>query len=185
MHPKAKPTWKVNIDQVWEFQLYGPSKEVLGNNQWIFICRTDAEAETPILRPLDVKNWLIGKDPDAGKDWGQEKTVMTEDEMVGWHHQLDGHVFEWAPGVGEGQGSLACWSPWGHKELDMTEWLNWTELKIEHFKWQGSYIAGSTSTGNCFSQSLPFLFQWHISAQSSQWQETKGTQFEICICVWD
>ena len=73
MHPKAKPTWKVNIDQVWEFQLYGPSKEVLGNNQWIFICRTDAEAETPILRPLDVKNWLIGKDPDAGKDWRQEK----------------------------------------------------------------------------------------------------------------
>ena len=88
---------------------------------------TDAEAETQKLWPPDVKNWLIGKDPDAGKDWRQEKKGTTEDEMVGWHHWLDGHEFEQAPGVGDGQGNLACCSLWGCKELDMTEQLNWTE----------------------------------------------------------
>ena len=77
MHPKSKPTWKVNIAQIWKFQLYGPSKEVLESNQWIFICRTDAEAETPILWPLDVKNWLSGKHPGAGKDWRQEEKGAT------------------------------------------------------------------------------------------------------------
>ena len=97
-----------------------------GNQSWIFIGRTDAEAETPILWPPDAKNWLIGKDLDAGKDWRQKG--MTEDEMVGWHHWLDRHEFEQAPGVGDGQGGLACCSPWGHKESDVTEWLNWTEL---------------------------------------------------------
>ena len=96
-----------------------------GNQPWIFIGRTDAEAETVILWPPDVKNWLTGKDPDAGKDWRQEKKGMTEDEMVGWHHWLDGHEFEQALGVGDGQGSLVCCSPWGCKEPDMTERLNW------------------------------------------------------------
>ena len=91
-----------------------------GNQSWIFIGRTDAEAEGPILWPLDAKNWLIGKDPDAGKDWRQEEKGMTEDEMIGWHHQLNGHIFEPTPGDGEGQGSLACCSQWGCKELDMT-----------------------------------------------------------------
>ena len=100
-----------------------------GNQSWIFFGRTDAEAETPILWLPDVKNWLIGKDPDAGKDWRQEKKEMTEDEMVGWHHQLSGHEFVWAPGVDNGQGSLACYSPWGHIELDTTGWLNGTERK--------------------------------------------------------
>ena len=99
---------------------------------WIFIGKTDAEAETPILWPPDAKNGLIGKDPDAGKDWRQEKKGTTEDEMIGWHHQLDGHEFEQALGVGDGQGSLACCSPWGRKESDMTEWLNWTDCEIEH-----------------------------------------------------
>ena len=98
-----------------------------GNQFWIFIGRTDAEAETPILWPSDVKNRLIGKDPDAGKDWKWEEKGTTEDEMVGWHHQPNRHEFEWAPGVDDAQGSLACCSPWGHKESDMTEWLNWTE----------------------------------------------------------
>ena len=98
-----------------------------GNQSWIFIGRTDVEAQTPILWPPDWKNWLIWKDPDAGKDWRQKG--MTEDEMVVWHHRLDGHYFEQAPGVGDGQGSLACCRPWGHKESDTTEWLNWTELK--------------------------------------------------------
>ena len=99
-----------------------------GNQSWIFIGRTDAEAETPILWPSDGKNWLIREDPDAGKDRRQEEKGTTEDEMVGWHLQLDGHEFEQALGAGDGQGSLGCCSPWGHKELDMTEQLNWTEL---------------------------------------------------------
>ena len=90
-----------------------------GNQSWIFIGRTDAE--TPIFWPPDVKNWLLRKDPDAGKDWRQEEKGTTEDEMVGWHHQLDGHEIEQALGVGDGQGSLACCSPWGHKESDTTE----------------------------------------------------------------
>ena len=94
------------------------------NQPWIFIGRTDAEIETPILWSADAKSWLIGKDPDAGIDWGQEEKGMTEDEMVGWHHRLNGHGFEQTPGDGEEQGSLVCCSPWGHKELDMTEWLN-------------------------------------------------------------
>ena len=93
-----------------------------------YIGRTDAEAETPIVWPPDAKNQLIGKDPDAGKDWRQEEKGMTEDGMVGWHHQLDGHEFEQAPVVGDGQGSLACCSPWGRKESDITEQLNWTDL---------------------------------------------------------
>ena len=92
-----------------------------GNQSWIFIGRTDAEAEAPILWPSDVKNQLIRKDLDAGKDWRQEKKGTTEDEIVGWHHQLNGHEFEQAPGDGEGQGSLACCSPWGRIELDTTE----------------------------------------------------------------
>ena len=98
-----------------------------GNQSWIFIGRTNAEVETPILWPPDVKNWLIGKDPDAGKDWRHEGKGMTEDEMVGWHHQIDGHEFEQAPRVGDGQGGLACCSPWSRKESDTTEQLNWTE----------------------------------------------------------
>ena len=97
-----------------------------GNQSWVFIGRIDAEAETPILWPPDAKNWLTGKDPDAGKDWRQEKE-MTEDEMVGWHHWLDGHESEQVPGIGDGQESLACCSLRGREELDMTEQLNWTE----------------------------------------------------------
>ena len=101
-----------------------------GNQSWIFLGRNDAESETPILWPPDVKSWLIGKDPAAGKDWRQEEKGTTEDEMVGWHHRLSGRGFRWTLGVGDGQGGLACYSPWGHKELDTTEWLNWTELKL-------------------------------------------------------
>ena len=92
----------------------------------MFIGGTDAKAETLILWLGDAKNWLIGKDPDAGKDWRQEEKETTEDEMVGWHHRLNGHEFEQVPGVGDGQGSLECCGPWD-KESDMTEWLNWTE----------------------------------------------------------
>ena len=100
-----------------------------GNQSWVFIGRTDAEAEAPVLWSPDAKNWLIWEDPDAGNDWRWEEKGMTEDEMVGWHHLLNGHEFEQAPGAGDGQGSLECCSPWGCKELEMTERLNWTELK--------------------------------------------------------
>ena len=98
------------------------------NQSWIFTGRTDAEAETPILGLPDVKNWLIWKDPDVGKDWGREEKWMAKDERAGWHHWLYGHEFEYLPGVGDGQGCLECCSLRGCKELDMTEWLNWTEL---------------------------------------------------------
>ena len=99
-----------------------------GNQSWIFIGRTDAEAQTPVLYPPDAKNWLIGKDPDAGNDWQREEKGTTEDEMVGWHHWLNGHKFEEGLKDGDGQGRLACCSPWGCKELDTTQRLNWTEL---------------------------------------------------------
>ena len=92
------------------------------------------EAEAPILWPPDAKNWLTGKDLDAGKDWRQEEKGTTEEEMVGWHHWLDRHEFEKALGVGDGQGSLACCSPWGRKELDTTDQLNWTELKGQNVR---------------------------------------------------
>ena len=86
--------------------------------------RTDAKAETPILWLPHAKSWLIGKDYDAGRDWGQEEKGTTEDEMAGWHHQLDGHEFEWTPGAGDGQGGLAWCDSWGRKESDTTERLN-------------------------------------------------------------
>ena len=115
------------------------------DQSWIFIGRTDAEAETPILWPSDVKNWLIGKDPDAGKDWRLEEKGMTEDEMVGWHHRLNGREFEQALGIGDGQGSLVCCSAWGHKESDTTECLNWTELNwIPLYKSENSPINESS-----------------------------------------
>ena len=96
-----------------------------GNQPWIFIGRTDVEAETPILWPPDVKNWLIWKEAEAGKDWRWEEKGLIKDEMVEWHHRLNGHESEQAPGVGDEQGSLVCCSPWGRKESDMTELLNW------------------------------------------------------------
>ena len=99
-----------------------------GDQSWVFNGRTDAEAETPILWPPDAKNWLIGKDPDAGKDGRQEEKGTTEDKMVGWHHWLNGHELRWTLEVGDGQGGLACCCPWGWKESDTTEQLNWTEL---------------------------------------------------------
>ena len=107
-----------------------------GKQSWIFIGRTNVEAETPILWPSDSKNWLIWKDPDAGKDWREEEKGTTEDEIVGWHHRLKGHEFEQTPGVGDGQGGLACWSLWGRKKSDTTEQLNWlTDWYIIRAKW--------------------------------------------------
>ena len=118
--------WTVLLEKTLENPLNCKIKPVnpKGDQSWVFIGRTDVKAEIPILWPLDVKNWLTGKDPDAGKDWRQEEKGTTEDEMFGWHYQLNEHEFEQAPGVGDGQGSLACCSPWGCKEWDMTERLN-------------------------------------------------------------
>ena len=130
---KKAECWRIDAFEPWCWgRLLSPldCKEVKPVNPKIFIGRTDAKAETPILWPPDGKNWLIRKYPDAGKDWQEKGT--TEDEMVGWHHQLDGHEFEQVPGVGDGQGSLVCCSLWGHKESAMTKWLNWTELNWFH-----------------------------------------------------
>ena len=115
--------WTVVLEKTLESPLIQPVNPK-GNQSWIFTGRSAAEAETPILWPPN------GKDPDAGKDWRWEEKGMIEDEMVGWHHQLDGHEFEWSQGVCDGQGGLACCNSWGRKEPDTTEWLNWTEYYI-------------------------------------------------------
>ena len=123
--------WTVMLEKTLESPL--DCKEIQpvhskGDQSLGFIGRTDVEAETPILCPPDVKSWLIWKDPDAGKDGGQEEKGTTEDEMVEWHHRLNGHGFGWTLGVGDGQGGLACCGSWGCKKSDMTEWLNWTDI---------------------------------------------------------
>ena len=104
-----------------------------GDQSWLFTGRTDPETETPILWLPHAKSWLIWKDPDAGRDCGQEEKGTTEDEIAWWHHQLDRHEFGWALGVGDGQGGVACCSPWGHKESQTTEWLNWY-IQMPYFK---------------------------------------------------
>ena len=131
---KKAEHWRIDAFELWCWRrLLSPldCKEIKpvhpkGNQSWIFIGRTDAEA--PILWPPDVKSWLIGKHPDAGKDWGQEEKGTTENEMIEWHNQLNGHEFEQALGDNEGPGNLVCCSPWGCKESDMTEWLNNNKL---------------------------------------------------------
>ena len=126
--PKNWCFWTVVLEKTLESPL--DSKEIqpvhFKDQSWVFFGRNDAKDETPVLWPLHVKSWLIGKDSDAGRDWGLEKG-MTEDEMAGWHHQLDGPEFEWTPRHGDGQGGLACCNSWGCKELDTTERLNWTD----------------------------------------------------------
>ena len=124
--------WTVVLEKTLESPLDCKEIEPVhskGDQSWVLIGRTDIEAETPILWPLHVKSGLIGKDPDARRDWGQEEKGTTEDEMARWHHRLDGHEFEWTLEVGDGQGGLACCSSWGCKESETTEWLNWTELR--------------------------------------------------------
>ena len=135
-----------------------------GNQSWIFIGRTHA-----VFWPPDVKNWLIGKDPDAGKDWGPEEG-LTEDEMVRWHHLLYGYEFEQALEVGDGQGSLACCSPWVHKESDRTEPMNWTELKRGLRECGAVWSLSYTENGNVKCTSfhrnfnLPLLCDLSISS---------------------
>ena len=129
--PKNWCFWTVVLEKTLESPM--DCKEIQpvhpkGDQFWVFIGRIDVEAETPILWPHDAKSWLIWKDPDAGRDWRQEEKGATEDEMVGWHHRLNGHGFGWTPGVDDGQGGLECCGSWGHKVSDTTERLNWTEV---------------------------------------------------------
>ena len=153
--------WTVVLEKTLESPL--DSKEIKpvhpkGNQSWIFIGRTDVEAETPVLQPPDVKSQFIRKDPNSGKDWRQEEKGMTEDEMVGWHHWLNGHESEWAPGDGDGQGSLVCCYPWGCKESDTTERLNSSTLFY-------CFLLYCLSQVLCFSQIehlwQPYLQQVH------------------------
>ena len=130
--PKNWCFWIVVLEKTLESPL--DCKEIQpvhseGDQPWVFFGKNDVKGETPVLWPPHVKSWVIRKDSDAGRDWGQEEKGTTEDEMAGWHHQLDGHEFEWTPGIGDGQGGLACCSSWGRKELDTTERLNWTEQR--------------------------------------------------------
>ena len=127
--PKNWCFWTVVLEKTFESPLdYKVIQPVYSTDQpWDFFGRNDAKAETPVLWLPHVKSWLIGKDSDAGRDWGQEEKGTTEDEMFEWHHQLDGSEFEWIPGVGAGWRGLACCNSWDRKESDMTEWLNWTE----------------------------------------------------------
>ena len=143
--PKNWCFWTVVLEKTLESPL--DCKEIQpahseGDQPSDFFGRNDAKVETPVLWPLHAKSWLIGKDSDAGRDLGQEEKGMTEDEMAAWHHRLDGSEFEWTPGVGDGQGGLACCNSWGRKELDTTERLNWTELN-----------STSLSQGSCLSSS--------------------------------
>ena len=133
--PKNWCFWTVVLEKTLESPLdcKGIQPVHSEDQSWVFTGRTDAEAETPILWPLDAESWLIWKDPDAGKDLRQEEKGMTEEEMIGWYHRHNGHGFRWTPGVGVWQGGLACCGSWGHKELDMTKRLNWTELQSFHF----------------------------------------------------
>ena len=161
--PKNWCFWTVMLENILESPLEcKESKPVSlkGNQSWIFIGRTDAEAEILILWPPDGKNWLTGKDPDAGKDWRQDEKGTTEDEMVGWHRQLDGHEFEQTPGDNEGQGGLACCSPGGRKGSDPTWGPN---SNREGFKDQGSRVKG-------------FLLLWRSSHP-----QLLGV---LCVCDW-
>ena len=131
--PKNWCFWTVALEKTLESPL--DCREIqpihsIGDQSWVFFGRNDAKAETPVPWSPHAKSWLIGKDSDAGRDWEQGEKGMTEDEMAGWHHRLDGHEFGWTLGVGDGQGDLACCSSWDLKESDMTERLIWTELNI-------------------------------------------------------
>ena len=150
-----------------------------GNQPWAFKGRTDAEAEAPILWPPDVKIWLIGKDPDAGKDWGQEEKGTTDVEMVGWHHRLDGHGFGWTLGVGDGQGGLACCNSWSRKKSDMTEAPSWTELmhiyteaenymiyqllfQRRSYRWQAIQVIWKNSTNTLYRTIYNPIIEMHV-----------------------
>ena len=146
-----------------------------GDQPWDFFGGNDANAETPVLWPPHAKSWLIGKDSDAGRDWGQEEKGTTEDEMVGWHHRLKGRRFGWTPVVGDGQGALVCCNSWGRKESDMTERLNWTELET---------IALTTQTYVGKEMSLSTLSLSNSQTDWSAWSHVYSS-FVSYICVFN
>ena len=156
--PKNLCFWAVVLEKTLESPLDCKEMQPVhskGDQPWVFFGRNDAKAETPVLWPPHAKSWLIGKDPDAGRNWGQEEKGMTEDEMAGWHHRLDGREFEWTPGVGDGQGGLACCNSWGCKESDTTEWLNWTEhTEYTHTQYFSTYLVSNKSQNKDLSWSL-------------------------------
>ena len=159
--PKNWCFWTVVLEKTLESPL--DHKEIQpvhlkGDQSWVFIGRTDVEDETPILWPPDAKSWLIWKDTDAGKDWGQEEKGTTEDEMVGWHQRLHGHGFGWTPGIGDEQEGLACCGSWVHKEWDMPDWLkNWcclSGIKARKSNWMPyihRFLVGSQWMGHLAS----------------------------------
>ena len=168
--PKNWCFWTVVLERTLESPLECEEVQLVhpkGSQSWVFFWRTDAKAETPMLWPPHAKSWLIGKDSDTGRDWGQEEKVTTEDEMVGWHHRLYGHEFEWTPGVGDGQGGLACCDSWGCKESDMTESLKWTELSYL-YRWEKFFFRS-------------FLIPWMFISNSIFCQPF------ICLswCLWN
>ena len=161
--------WTVVLEKTLESPL--DCKEIQlahskGDQSWVLIGRTDAKVETPMLWPLHAKSWLIGKSYDAGTDWEQEEKGTTEDEMTGWHHWLDEHEFRWTPGVGDGQGGLACCNSWGRKESDTTERLNWTESLI-------------TPDGSVAERRYSFSGKKHFSIWGPMWSLGRG----LCGCT--
>ena len=193
--PKNWHFWTVVLEKTLESPLESKESQPVhpkGDQSWIFIGRTDAEAETPVLWPPDVKTWLIRKDPDVGTDWRKEKKGMTEDEIFGCYHWFDGHELEQALGVGDGQGSLARCSPWGCKEVDMTEWLNWTELKLfKTLPWIKFNISGPSRSPNIAFNTWIFqifiykrLFIFIKNKTESGYIFCSNAHMCICICVY-
>ena len=177
--PKNWCFWTVVLEKTLESPLDCKEIKVVhpkGDQSWVFIGRTDAEAETPNLWPPDIKKWLFGKGPDAGKDWSQEKGT-TEDEMAGWHHE-----FEQALGVGDGRRSLACCSPRCHKESDRTEWLNWTEIYTVS-PWYTQTELPTSQGSEQVSESSQLLsgtvnvsnFQWNKLLKCNDWRDNSRT----------
>ena len=169
--------WTVGLEKTLESPL--DYKEIQpvhpkGDQSWMFIGRADVEAETPILWPPDVKSYLIWKDPDAGKDWREEEKGTTEDEMVGWHHWLNRHGFGWTLGVGDRQGGLVCCGSWGHKELDVTERLNWTELP---YSWSTLLILLSSTP-------FPLVIITLFSVSMCLFLSGLGYSFTSCLFVY-
>ena len=186
--PKNWCFWTVVLEKTLESPL--DCREIQpvhpkGHQSWIFIGRTVAKAEALILWPPDVENRLIGKDSDAGRDWRQEEKGMAEDEMAGWHHWLDGHEFELVPGIGDGQVSLACCIPWGHKELNTTAWLNWIQtLNIEGLRDSVGEGNGNPLQCSCLENSRDGVAQsqWHDWSDLAVGAAAAGTLSSALLC---
>ena len=160
--------WTMMLEKTLESPLGCEEMQLVhhkGDQSWVFIGRTDAEAETPILWPPNAKSWLVGKDSDAGKDWGKEEKGTTEDEMVGWHHWLNGHSFGWTLGVGDGQRGLECCGSWFYKESDMTEQQNWTELIVESYVYSVVIFRTSSPIGSISGRPEKLLQGGRVGSQ--------------------